>query len=66
MEIKMTVKIPNLKVPITCPKCKSKAPVSFREVKPGATKECPNCGATITFEGNDLEKMQTVLDDMAD
>ena len=62
MEIKMTITVPELKVNVTCPKCDGSLAVPFRELKPGGTKTCPNCGVNITFDGDDLSKIQNLLD----
>ena len=47
-----------LEVKVPCPQCKRPIPMKVREMVPGGSRACPNgCGATITFTGDDGQKV---------
>lgn len=54
----------DLSVNIQCPGCHRQAPIKVREMIPGGTRDCPNCGAKFRFAGDDGRKIQKALDDL--
>ena len=53
-----------MEVNIPCSICKKSFSVRFDEIGPGKAHACPNCGATIKFEGQDLRKVQESIDQL--
>ncbi len=53
-----------LKVNPKCPRCHEKMTVALGEIAPGRTTQCPFCGATIRFSGDDGSKVQRAVDDL--
>lgn len=51
-----------LELDIPCPKCKRKFKERVANVRPGNHKTCPNCGADIAYEGDDVSGLQRSLD----
>ena len=49
---------------IPCPHCHKSFSARFDQISPGKTTACPNCGAMITFAGQDLNKVQQAVDDL--
>jgi hypothetical protein len=49
---------------IPCPHCHKSFSAQFEEIGPGKAHACPNCGATIKFEGQDLRKVQQSIDQL--
>ncbi len=53
-----------LEAEITCPSCHKGIKIKVKEMIPGHTKNCPSCGLTISFSGDDGRKAQKALDDL--
>ena len=46
---------------IPCPHCHKRIAVQFEHIVPGNALACPNCGATIRFSGQDLNRLQETI-----
>lgn len=47
-----------------CPSCEKEMPLKVQELVPGSSIECPNCGVTIEFSGDDGRDVKKALDDV--
>lgn len=54
----------SLEVDIRCPACEHQFKCKLAEMSPNSTVNCPSCGRTITFTGDDPSKIQDALDDL--
>jgi hypothetical protein len=51
---------------ITCPHCHAAFSMALEAMSPGKSGQCPHCGATIKFAGQDGSKIQEALDQLGD
>jgi hypothetical protein len=56
--------MPDLEFTIECSNCNRKIKIKVKDMVPGHTRNCPYCGLTIQFTGDDGRKAQQALDDL--
>jgi transcription initiation factor TFIIIB Brf1 subunit/transcription initiation factor TFIIB len=56
----------DLSVDIECPNCGQRTTINVRDMVPGRSKNCAQCGAVIEFSGDDARGVQGALDDLED
>ena len=47
---------------LECPSCHFKVQQRVEDMRPGASRNCPSCGVTINFSGDDGREVQQALD----
>ena len=51
-----------LEFDVTCPHCKRKFKQRVEDMAPGRSRQCPHCGITVNFTGDDGRKAQQAVD----
>lgn len=52
-----------LEFDVTCPGCNRSFVQRVEDIRPGKSRNCPHCGATFNFTGDDGSRVQRALDD---